>query len=160
VTAAVAATEALAVERTSQEAAQADAARAAAQKAATSAEAAAALEVARLAARQQAADLMEKAAATGEKINWTAMDPAVMIEGTKMAAAEKEGARTLEKLRKTKAEADQINSLLKAASTKRLKKEKQAAVERAAEVEAINARVAGKASSSDAAEVPRGPGVG
>ena len=101
-----------------------------------------------------------KAAATGEKINWTAMDPAVMIEGTKMAAAEKEGARTLEKLRKTKAEADQINSLLKAASTKRLKKEKQAAVERAAEVEAINARVAGKASSSDAAEVPRGPGVG
>ncbi|KOO25765.1 voltage dependent ion channel [Chrysochromulina tobinii] len=160
VTAAVAATEALAVERTSQEAAQADAARAAAQKAAKSAEAAAELEVARLAARQQAADLMEKAAATGEKINWTAMDPAVMIEGTKMAAAEKEGARTLEKLRKTKAEADQINSLLKAASTKRLKKEKQAAVERAAEVEAINARVAGKASSSDAAEVPRGPGVG
>jgi hypothetical protein len=34
------------------------------------------------------------------------------------------------------------------------------AKKRAAEVEAINARVAGKASSSDAAEVPRGPGVG
>ena len=141
VNAVAAATEALAVERASQEAAQADAARAAAPMAANSTEAASTLELARLVARQQAADLMEKAAATGEKINWTAMDPAVMIEGTKMAAAEKAGAREIEKLRKAKAEADQINSLLKAASTKRLKKEKQAAVERAAEVEAINARV-------------------